>query len=113
MEHAPDVSSSAPPAHADPLPYSSWPLCPTWALTPLHGSPLRVYSLYQYSDLPPEVQHNVTSMSYPSFIDPEAPARGDVNFGTIGRDPLLSWVSIGHSPYTDGRRLWTTPMHFN
>ena len=54
----------------------------------------------------------VTSMSYPAFLDPSADA-ADANFQTIGRTPLLSWVSIGHSPYTDGRRLWMTPMQFD
>ena len=68
---------------------------------------------YSRKDLPPDAAKNVTSMSYPTWIDPAAPARGDPNFSTIGETALLSWVSIGHSPYTDGRRLWATPMRFN
>jgi hypothetical protein len=66
--------------------------------------------LYAQSMLPPAVAKNVTSMSYPTFMDP---SMGDNNFATIGTDPLLFWVSIGHSPYTDGRRLWATPFHVN
>lgn len=65
--------------------------------------------LYSSRDLPANVSSMVTSMSYPSFIDP---ASGDSNFGTIGQTPLLSWVSIGHSPSSDGRHLWATPFRF-
>jgi len=64
-------------------------------------------TLYEKSDLPPAAAKNVTSMSYPTFMDA---ATGDANFGTIGAAPYLFWVSIGHSPYTDGRRLWATPF---
>jgi len=67
---------------------------------------------YKFKDLPPAVQRNVTSFSYPTFIDPAAAASGDANFMTIGQDAPLFWSSIGHSPYTDGRRLWATTMHF-
>ena len=68
---------------------------------------------YRFKDLPPEVQRNVTSFAYPTFIDPAAAAAaGDANFMSIGQDAPLFWSSIGHSPYTDGRRLWTTGMHF-
>ena len=75
----------------------------TWsALTPF----------YSNKDLPKNASAMVTSMSYPAFLDPSADA-ADANFQTIGRTPLLSWVSIGHSPYTDGRRLWMTPMQFD
>lgn len=63
--------------------------------------------LYAKSDLPANASKLVTSMSYPAFLDP---AGGDANFGVIGSSPLLSWVSIGHSPYTDGRKLWATPF---
>jgi hypothetical protein len=64
--------------------------------------------LYSKADLPPPAAHNVSSMSYPTFMDDGA---GDANFGTIGAHPTLFWVSIGHSPYTDGRRLWATPFN--
>jgi hypothetical protein len=37
----------------------------------------------------------------------------DANFMSIGQNASLFWVSIGHSPWTDGRRVWATPMHFN
>lgn len=67
--------------------------------------------LYSFSQLPKNASAMVTSMSYPTFIDPSAPyAFNDPNYGTIGSDPYLFWVSIGHSPYTDGRRLWATPF---
>ena len=66
--------------------------------------------LYASGDLPPAARRNVTSMSYPAFLDDTVVAADDVNFGTIGATPLLFWVSIGHSPYTDGRRLWATPF---
>ena len=69
-------------------------------------------SLYQRSDLPSNVSALVTSMAYPTFLDPSE-AEGDPNFGTLGEAPYLSWVSIGHSPYTDGRKLWATPMRFS
>lgn len=65
---------------------------------------------YSNRNLPKNASAMVTSMSYPAFIDPSAT---DINFQTIGRTPFLSWVSIGHSPYTDGRRLWITPMQFD
>jgi len=61
--------------------------------------------LYGASDLPANASKLVTSMSYPTWVDP---AGGDANFGAIGGEPWLSWVSIGHSPYTDGRKLWAT-----
>jgi hypothetical protein len=70
-------------------------------------------TLYQMSDLPQNVSAQVTSMSYPAFLDPTAPANGDYNFLTIGQNPWLSWVSIGHSPYSDGRHAWVTPMAFS
>lgn len=69
--------------------------------------------LYSPDDLPANVSKMVTGMQYPSFVDPSAPsAFGDRNFATIGPNPYLYWVSIGHSPYTDGRHLWATPMEF-
>ena len=68
----------------------------TWsAPAPLYGAP----------DLPANASKVVTSMSYPTWVDPDG---GDANFGAIGGEPWLSWVSIGHSPYTDGRKLWAT-----
>jgi hypothetical protein len=69
-----------------------------------------VQPFYAISDLPADVRRNVTSMTYPTFIDPSASVGG--NFMAIGQDPPLFWVSIGHSPYTDGRRVWATPFHF-
>ena len=69
-------------------------------------------TLYQASDLPADVRRNVTAMTYPTWLDARAPARGDANFATLGEEAYLSWVSIGHSPYTDGRRLWVTPVRF-
>ena len=65
---------------------------------------------YARKDLPADVARNVTSMTYPTFIDPAAAEGG--NFMAIGQSPPLFWVSIGHSPYSDGRRVWATPMHF-
>jgi hypothetical protein len=65
---------------------------------------------YSQKDLPPNVAKNVTSMTYASFIDPSQAEAG--NFGAIGQDPSLFWASIGHSPFTDGRRVWATPFHF-
>ena len=69
-----------------------------------------VTEFYTICDLPPDVAKNVTSMTYPSFIDPTTVEAG--NFMSIGQTPPLFWVSIGHSPYTDGRRVWATPMEF-
>ena len=67
---------------------------------------------YNQHNLPVNASKMVTSMSYPTFLDASSdPA--DLNFNSIGRTPLLTWVSIGHSPYTDGRRLWATPMQFD
>lgn len=71
-------------------------------------SPVKPF--YSRSDLPADVSKNVTSMTYPTFIDPESVESG--NFGAIGQDAPLFWVSIGHSPHTDGRRVWATAMHF-
>jgi hypothetical protein len=69
-------------------------------------------TLYQQSDLPANVSSLVTAMTYPTFLDPAAPERGDINFGSMGQSAWLAWVSIGHSPYSDGRRLWATPLTF-
>lgn len=69
---------------------------------------------YSPADLPANVSATVTGMTYPSFMDPTSPsAFGDRNFGTIGSKPYLYWVSIGHSPHTDGRHLWATPMELH
>ena len=68
------------------------------------GEPVLIYS---EALLPPEVARNVTSINYPTFVDP---TMGDSNFATVGANPYLFWVSIGHSPYTDGRRVWATPF---
>lgn len=67
-------------------------------------------TLLTMHDLPPEVSKNVTSITYPTFIDPSAADGG--NFMAIGQNPPLFWASIGHSPWTDGRRLWATPFTF-
>jgi len=67
--------------------------------------------LYGKKDLPANVSATVTSMSYPVFLDPTV--TNDINFNNITDIPYLFWVSIGHSPYTDGRRVWATPMKFN
>ena len=68
---------------------------------------------YNQRDLPANVSSVVTSMSYPAIVDLGSPGAGDRNFMTIeGDTALLTWVSIGHSPYTDGRRLWATPIKF-
>lgn len=74
----------------------------------VHWSPVTPF--YSRSDLPADVSKNVTSMTYPTFIDPASVDGG--NFGAIGQDAPLFWVSIGHSPHTDGRRVWATDMHF-
>ena len=66
---------------------------------------------YTRQDLPAEVARNVTSMTYPTFIDPQSTQAG--NFMAIGQSAPLFWVSIGHSPYTDGRRVWATQMTFS
>lgn len=64
-------------------------------------------------DVPANISSMVTGKMYPSLFDPqEATARGDRNFGVIGREPWLYWVSVGHSPYSDGRHLWATPVNF-
>ena len=70
--------------------------------------------LYSPKDLPANVSRLVTGMQYPSLMDPSAPfLYGDRNYATIGREAYLYWVSIGHSPYTDGRNLWATKMSFS
>ena len=48
-------------------------------------------------------------MNYPTFIDPSA---NDRNFGTIGQNPYLFWVSIGDNPEDIGRHLLATPFTF-
>jgi hypothetical protein len=68
---------------------------------------------YSEKDLPADIKKNVTSMHYPTLMDPTAPtAFNDSNFYTVGQTPYLYWVSIGHSPYTDGRSLWATKVKF-
>jgi len=68
---------------------------------------------YSAKNLPLNVSKQVTAMSYPAFMDIGAPAAGDNNFASVGRFPYLTWASIGHSPYSDGRHLWATPMRFD
>ena len=70
-------------------------------------SPAQAY--YGPADLPANVSRLVTAMTYPTFLDPDA---GDANMNTLGPNPLLAFVTIGHSPHTDGRRVWATPMRF-
>lgn len=73
----------------------------------IHWSPAQ--DLYSPPPMPMVVNKN-----YPAFIDPTAPtALGDPNYYTIGQMPYLTWVSMGHSPYSDGRHLWGTPMKFS
>jgi hypothetical protein len=68
----------------------------------------------RFRDLPPEVAAMTTSFNYPTFLDPTAfTEHGDSNFYTIGKNPYLFWTSIGHSPYRDGRHLWSTAMRIN
>ena len=61
---------------------------------------------YMEKDLPSDLASKTLDMTYPTFIDPNAMQGG--NFMTIGQDPPLFWVSLGHS----SRRVWATPMHF-
>jgi hypothetical protein len=62
-------------------------------------------------DLPPDVASQTTSFDYPALLDPTAYSRyNDPNFYTVGKRPYLFWTGLGHSPYTDGRHLWATPM---
>lgn len=65
---------------------------------------------YGIKDLPAEVRRNVTAFTYPTFVDPAGLSGG--NFNSMGQTAPLFWVSIGHSPYTDGRRLWATNLTF-
>jgi hypothetical protein len=66
---------------------------------------------YHIADLPPEVRRNVTSITYPTFVDPQG-LTGGGNFDSMGQTAPLFWVSIGHSPWTDGRRVWATNFTF-
>jgi len=78
----------------------------------IHWTPMRPF--FDADMVPPRVKKMITSISYPSLLDPLAfSSRGDRNFYTIGKEPYLFWVSLGHSPYTDGRHLWASPMRFN
>jgi hypothetical protein len=64
--------------------------------------------------VPPRVKKMITSIGYPALLDPLAiSSQGDRNIYTIGKEPYLFWVSLGDSPYTDGRHLWASPMRFN
>ena len=76
----------------------------------IHWSSIQPF--YSEKDFPEDVKKKVTSIAYPSFFDPSAPERGDVNYNTVGEEPFLFWVSLGHSTYTDGRNLWATPFKF-
>ena len=56
----------------------------------------------------------ITANNYPNLMDQTAPKKfNDRNYYTIGETAHLFWVSIGHSPHTDGRNLWATPMKFS
>jgi len=66
---------------------------------------------YEKSMLSPSISRHVTSIHYPSLIDPRAPLLyKDPNYSTITSEPYLFWVSFGHSPYSDGRTVWATPL---
>ena len=55
----------------------------------------------------------VVAMNYPTLMDPTAPTElSDNNYYTVGQHPYLFWASIGHSPESDGRHQWATPMTF-
>jgi hypothetical protein len=56
-----------------------------------------------------DLVHN--GMNYPTFIDPTMADR-DRNFGVIGKDPYLFWVSKGDNPEDIGRHLLATPYTF-
>lgn len=78
----------------------------------IHWSSLQ--SFYSAEKVPQNVKKMITSIAYPAFLDPAAPSQySDFNYYTIGKEPYLYWVSLGHSPYTDGRHLWATPMRFS
>ena len=56
---------------------------------------------------------NITGMSYPIIIDTNAPFHGDPNYSVLqSNKAYLLWTSIGHSPYTDGRNSWASPIEF-
>ena len=68
-------------------------------------------AIYDKSDLPSATRTQVTSMHYPSFMDAAAPTLlDDPNYSRITSTPHLFWVSFGHSPYSDGRTVWATPL---
>jgi hypothetical protein len=78
----------------------------------IHWSPIQPF--YSADKVPANVKKMITSIAYPAFLDPAAPDKySDINYYTIGQEPYLYWVSLGHSPYTDGRHLWATPMKFS
>lgn len=82
-----------------------------WSDDLIHWSDAQPF--YSAKDLPANVSKVVVNINYPTFMDPTAPeAFNDPNFETIGQHPYLFWVSMGHSPETDGRHLWATPMKF-
>ena len=51
--------------------------------------------------------------SYPKLIDPSAPARGDRNFETIGRDATLTYVTVTDNFFTEGRQIMGVNVTFS
>ena len=68
-------------------------------------------AIYDKSMLPNATRAHVTSMHYPNLMDVAAPTvLKDPNYSAITSTPHLFWVSFGHSPYSDGRTVWATPL---
>lgn len=53
---------------------------------------------------------HVLKVNYPNLLDPKSPAMGDANYGKVDKEPYLFFVGNGHSPYSDGRRVFALPM---
>ena len=72
----------------------------------VHWAPAQV--LFTPPSLP-----NTQFYLYPALLDPDAPARGDLNFNSIGDRAVLTYVRVTNNFYTEGRQLMGQAMVFS
>jgi hypothetical protein len=61
----------------------------------------------------PPRQPNTQFYLYPALLDADAPARGDVNYATLGATATLTYVRVTDNFYTEGRQLLGQNMTFS
>lgn len=60
----------------------------------------------------PPAAADIQFYSYPKLIDADAPARGDRNFETIGREATVTFVTVTDNFFTEGRQIMGVNVSF-